>query len=916
MRPSEKKVVIKLSSVLILTTIVFTILSVPIISIIAPLGDIIFPGTGLWLVPGEIPEHEVLYAKGLNSSITVYRDEWGIPHIYASTENDLSFALGYVHAQDRMFQMDLARRQVRGKLSEVVGKIALEEDKFNLAMGMEYWANQTLQEAIRLQQEGDIDFLDSVYRYADGVNYYINTHQNELPLEYAILGFKPKKWTPLDTFCFAKYMSKMLTWQYYDLYRLQTLESLGQNDTIELFMSTYGQIPICPNYGVFNDSSELSYNGGPLKISSSVIKTVSNFLNNVESIPSEKILMDLQQENIIGSNNWVVDGVKSSTGKPILCNDMHLAWNVPGIWYEAHLIDQSTGLSVYGFTLAGVNIPIVAHTDYVAWGITNTGYDVMDWFYYEEIDPDHYIYNGTITEYTKRSYTIKIKDQKSQKFTVKETVHGPVLNDFLDDDIPDSLDIEKIVLAPKWTGNNVTTEFLALYGFNHAKNRTQFDQASVYFHTPSSNIVYADIEGTIAIRPTGLVPIRDDNLIVPGHFGNGTLPYNGSKGEGEWKRYVPFNHLPNTESPSQHYLVSANQIVAGPNYKNYSLQNSYAAGYRARRINELLNNSADGTVGIEIMKEIQLDVKSTPARAFTPYIINTIEDLPSSQKTTIILDTLTQLKNWDYDMDKDLAAPTIFRKWRDYYQDFTFEDEFEAVGAPIQPQLNVLEKLTRDEPDSKWFDDINTPEIENRTDIILKALNATIDFLVEYYGTNEVSTWRWGDIHKLLFPHIVPGFDSLNKGPFEGDGEGYTVNPSRVSIQDGLGLARGGASERMIIDFSDLKNSLSVIPSGQRGISSSKHYSDQLEELFLKGKYHQQYFYDDKEDFPRNHIESQIKFMPGENTEFAIFMTIFLIVGSIIGIISVVVVMWYKKEEILLRFKKLKLKQRGDKNEN
>ena len=912
LKTTEKKVIIKLSAVLVLTTIVFTILSVPLISIIAPLGDILFPGTGLWRVPGELPEYEVLYVKGLNSSVTVYRDEWGIPHIYASNENDLSFALGYVHAQDRLFQMDLARRQVRGKLSEVVGSLALEEDKFNLAMGMEYWANQTFQEAIRMQKLGEIDFLDSIYRYADGVNYFINTHQDELPIEYAILGFKPTKWTPLDTFCFNKYMSKMLTWQYYDLYRLQTLDALGENNFTELFMSTYGQIPICPNYGIFNDSSELSYNGGPLKISSNVINTVSNFLKKVDSIPSEKTLMDLQEQNIIGSNNWVVDGVKSSTGMPILCNDMHLAWNMPGIWYEAHLVDLSTGLSVYGFTLAGVNIPIVGHTDYVAWGITNTGYDVMDWFYYEEVDSDHYIYNGIITEYTTRTYTIKIKDQGSKKFTVKETVHGPVLNDFLDDDIPDSLDTEKIVLAPKWTGNNVTTEFLALYGFNHAKNRTQFNQALAHFLTPSSNFIYADIDGTIAIRPTGLVPIRDDNLIPPWHFGNGTLPYNGSNGEGEWIGYVPFDALPNTENPSQHYLASANQIVAGPNYINYSLQNSYAAGYRARRINELLNNSPDGTVGIEKMKELQLDVKSTPARAFVPYLINTTEGLPSSQKTPIILDILIQLKNWDYDMDKDLAAPTIYRKWRDYYQDYTFDDEFEAAGAPIQPQLNVLEKLTRDEPDSKWFDDINTPETENRTNIIIKALNATVDFLVEYYGTNDVSAWRWGDIHQYSFPHIVPGFDSLNKGPFEGDGEGYTINPSRVSIRDGLGLARGGASERMIIDFSDLKNSLSVIPSGQRGISNSKHYSDQLEELFLKGKYHRHYFYNNKEDFPRNHIESQIKFIPGKNTDLAIFMTTFLIIGSTIGIISVIVVIWFKREQIFIRLNKLKLKRRGD----
>ncbi|MHA2128960.1 MAG: penicillin acylase family protein [Promethearchaeota archaeon] len=910
----EKKNIIKLTTVLVITTVVMIILSIPLISIIAPLGNILFPGTGVWNVPGEVPQHEKLYVPGLNSSVTIYRDEWGIPHIYANTEEDMSFALGYVHAQDRLFQMDLARRQVRGKLSEVVGELALEEDKFNLAIGMEYWANETLNKAIELQESGEIDYLDSMYSYADGVNYYINTHQKELPIEYAILGFKPAKWTPLDTFCFSKFMSRMLAWQYNDLYRLQTIEALGEANFNELFTSTYGQIPICPNYGSYNDSSELLYNEGALKINSKVISAIKSFLGDIEGIPYEKDLIEARKENLIGSNNWVVDGVKSSTGKPILSNDMHLSWNMPGIWYEAHLVSKNPDTNIYGFTLAGVPIPIVGHNEYVAWGITSTIYDVMDWFFYEETDSNHYVYNGSNTEYTKRTYNIKVKGQDTYKFTVKETVHGPVLNDFLGGRVPDSIEEDKIVLAPKWTGNNITTEFRAIYGYMHAKNRTEFNKASSYFDTPPSNMVYADIDGHIAIRPTGLVPIRDDTMIPSGHLGNGTLPYNGSNGEGEWIDYVPFNEIPNTEDPSQHYLASANQIVVGPDYKKYSLQNGYAAGYRARRINELLNNSADGTVGVEKMKEIQLDIKSTPARAFVPFLINVIEDLPLSKKGKVILDVLTQLKNWDYDMDRDLAAPTIYRKWRDFYFDYTFNDEFNAAGAPISPQLNVLEKLTKEEPNSKWFDDINTPGIENRTHIVIRALNSTIDSLLEFYKTDEVNEWRWGELHQLLFPHLAPGLDSFNKGPYEGDGEGYTVNPAGANIRNGVGYARGGASERFIVEFSDLQNCLSVIPSGQRAISSSKHYSDQLEDLFLQGKFHWQYFYNDKEDFPETHIESQLFLIAKINPNIILLQTTFLIVSFSIGIICVVIV-WRKKDFLLSKFNALKSKIRSEKDE-
>jgi len=910
MRSKEKEIVKKLSVVIIISVVTFTILSIPLISIIAPLGNIIFPGNGIWRVPGEVPEYETIYFKNLTDNVYVYRDEWGVPHVYAKNENDMSFALGYVHAQDRIFQMDMARRQIRGKLSEVVGELALESDKFNLAMGMEYWAEKTLEDLIEKSENDELDYLDSFYYYVDGVNHYINTHKYEYPIEYGILGFKPTKWGLLDSLCFSKYMSKMLTWEYEDLYNLvnfEALEELGTGKYDELFslFQPY-QIPIVPDYGIYNDSKNLlnAVGGGP-KPSRAVIDTVSNFLSNVEKIESEKYLIELRKNEIIGSNNWVVDGVKSSTGKPILCNDMHLAWNLPGIWYEAHLIAEKEKLHTYGFTLAGVPIPIVGHNEYVGWGLTNTGYDVMDWYLYEEKDDDHYILNGVEKEYKKRTYHIKVKGKKPVEFIVKKTVHGPVLNDFLDEDILDPYD-DDIVLATQWTGNQITEELQALYGFNHAENRVDFNESSTHFQNPAQNIVYADIDGNIAIRPTGKVPIRKNS--------NGTFPHDASNNDdGDWINYIDILDLPHSENPAQHYLASANQIVAGPdwNYSKYFLQNSYASGYRARRINELLNNSEDGTVGIEKMKEIQLDVKSSAAKAFTPYLINATEDY--ADKTSIMEEILTHLKNWNYKMDKDLAAPTIYRKWRDLMMDYTFDDEWDEYGAISKPQLNVLEKLMKNET-SEWFDDISTGKVEDRDDIVIKALEDAIDFLEDYYDSDDVYTWRWGDIHKLIFEHISgSSFSTLGKGPFEGDGEGYTVNPSWVDISEGEGRAYGGASERLIVDFSDIKNSLSVIPSGQRGLSNSKHYSDQLEELFLQGKYHRQYFYEDRDDFPKDHIESTIVFTPTAKFPIInIIITIFLISGFIAGIVILKKKGYKKKIEPPENLKENKITKEGD----
>ncbi|MHA1146913.1 MAG: penicillin acylase family protein [Promethearchaeota archaeon] len=896
MRREAKKFI----ATLIITGITFTLFSITIIAPLAPLGSILFPGTGIWRAPGEVPEAETLYINDLDDEVVVYRDEWGIPHVYAENEEDLAFALGYVHAQDRFFQMDMARREARGLLSEVLGRTLSEEDdilnydKLNLAIGLEYWAKKSLEEAERLQKEGKIEFMDAFERYADGVNYYITTHTYEWPIEYSILGFKPtdRLWTTLDSMVYSTYMAKMLTWGYDDLERLIIYNELNnENDFFELFnpkVSPY-QIPICPNYDEYNDTSVLFSQGiEHPQLNSKLLNTVSSFLNNVKKLPYEKRNIVAKELNAIGSNNWVVDGVKSSTGKPILCNDMHLAWSEPGIWYEAHLVSKKEKLNTYGFTLPGIPFPVVGHNDHIAWGFTNIHYDVLDYFFFTEEDSNHYIYRGSKKEYDKRNYKIPIKGGEIEDFTVKITEDGPVLNEFLEerDLIPDNLDDDKIVITSKWIANSINYIFRAIYEFNHAENRAQFNTSSSYFTTPAQNIVYADIEGNIAIRPTGKVPIRQGNV-------NGTFPYDGSdaSGIGSWTDYVPFEGLPHSENPKQHYLVSANQMVAGPNYTKFFLQHPYAAGYRARRINKLLATTDNGSIGVEKMKDIQSDTTSTAAKYFTNYCINAIEAISESDRTTIMKDALTQLKNWDYNMDKELAAPAIYRKFRELFMKYTFDDEFKGTDIEeigIYPQDNVLEMLMREKPDSKWFDDIDTTIVEDRDDIIIKAVEKTLKFLEEFYGTDEVSSWRWGDLHKLAFPHIL-GLDPFGKGPYEGNGEKYTINPSPVNIETGVGVATHGASERMIVDLSDISNSYSCIPSGQRGHSNSKHYSDQLEDLFLQGKYHKQYFYEEAEEFPKRHVESYILFIPsGENRLIIPILTLCLIPAFIIGIVVII----------------------------
>jgi penicillin amidase len=868
----DKKIIINLIIVSIVTAGVVTAFSIPF-GMIPALGNLLFPGKGIWKIPGDVPAYEERDVFNLNDDVHIIRDEWGVPHIYAENEADLAFALGYVHAQDRFFQMDMGRREVQGRLAEVLADFApgVEEyDKFNLALGMKYWSEKTAEYAMELQNNGTINYMDDWIKYADGVNYYLETHKNEKPMEYYLLGFEPEPWTIVDSFSYTAYMSSMLILEMSDLSRYTEYMQFQAAGHTDWYFEKYNdlepyQIPIIPEYGNYGSipvpqSLPSDVHEENFKVS----QGISEFLSSVGDLPYQNDL--LTREYTHGSNNWVVNGSKTISGYPILCNDMHLSWNSPGIWYEAHLVCENTGLNTYGFTVAGVPIPIVAHNEHLAWGMTNSGMDVMDWYYYNEVDDEHYIYNHTVTPYTYKNYVIKVKGQNDIHYTVKETVHGPVLSDltYMGYSAED-FGLENMVLATQWTLYNITNTFRALYGFNHATNLNEFNEASKFFDVPGQNIVYADVDGNIQIRPTARVPIRDDKNIPIWHTGNGTLPYNGSNGEGDWVGFIPIEELPVSTNPTQKYLASANQVSVGPDYTQYHLQPyGYAAGYRARRINEVLAAAPDGSIDINFMKDLHTDVKSVPAREMTPIILAELDNYYGSSKPANIEAISTILGDWDYIMDKNGRAPTIYRAWRDEMYEAIYADESSLYSIDAYPDINFMEYIMKENASSHWFDDVSTtPKVENLTDCVVKAMDNAILYLTDIYSSSDPTTWRWGVLHKVAFPDLL-GIGVGYVGPFEADGSGFTVTPSGIRLRsDGANPSTHGASERYIVDFSNLNNTISVIPSGQRAIQSSKHYSDQLTELFLQGEYHVQWFSNTYSDFPTQAIESQIYFKGG-----------------------------------------------------
>ncbi len=864
MDKKQKKAIVGLCIALFSTATLITFLSVPL-GFFPPLGDFLFPGRGLWNIDEEVPPTEVIHNDKLTSDVTVYRDEWGIPHIFGETERDILFALGYVQAQDRLFQMDLARRATLGQLAEILGEDLLERDEYTLNKLMAYWTEQTYQAMLQSNNPIDQEILTLLESFSAGINYYLDTTK-VLPLEFQFLNYRPSNWQPKDTLAFIKYMSEMLTWSYSDFTNILIKNAIGSAGFQELFGYPLPyQIPIVPDFGSdFNTSLKKSLNTGNITANlQSVYSHLSaDVLKVIVKNPHEQQF--LGKEEVQGSNNWVASGNKTATGKPILCNDMHLGFDLPGIWYEAHLIKEGSDWNIYGFFLAGVPFPIVGHNNYVAWGYTNTAFDVIDWYFYDRINETHYLYKGKPTKFGEISYQIAVRGQKAVSFTIKTTVHGPVFEGLVSaSDFPE---YEDKIIACQWMGQKVTNEARAIYLFSRAKNRQDFNHASEFFATPAQNMIYADIYGNIGIRPTGQVPIRNDTGIPAWHSGNGTMLYNGSAGQGEWIGFLPFEALPHSENPAQGYLCSANQIVAGPAYtKNYTLQNptTISNGYRARRINALLASGENLT--IKEMQGFLLDVYSVKAANVAPYLVAALEAVPT--KTALQTAVLTELNKWDYQMLTTSSAATIFNVWFERFRYQTFQDDVINLGGPRFPPNTILEWLVKNNASSHWFDKNTTPQVETRDDIILLALTDTLEALVDYFGTEDISAWKWGKLHQLRIDHLT-SLSPLGFGPIEVNGTGETVSPfSGYRLWKGdeiqLDYSDHGSSERMIIDLGNINNSLSIIPSGERGLTNSKHYTDLLE-MYLKGEYHEQFFgYTTAKSFAQLPIESIIYFKAG-----------------------------------------------------
>ena len=755
--------------------------------------------TGLILVRRPFPQTEgSLRVPGLHQQVEVFRDSYGVPHIYASNEHDLFMAQGFVHAQDRFWQMEFWRRSGSGTLSEILGPSGLESDRFIRTVG---WHRTAAQE-IELYNESERSVLDD---YAEGVNAYISQNQGNLGLEFTVLGltgvkFDPEPWTALNSLTYAKLMAFDLGGNRSDELTRALIATRVGTDALDELMPPY-------------------QDGYPTIVTNAIHEA------SLAAIPDE--VFDFHTLGLgegIGSNNWVISGDKTESGYPILADDTHLGIQMPSIWYEVGLHCEPVGpecpYNVVGFSFASIPGIIIGHNDRIAWGVTNLGPDVQDLFI-EKVNPtnpNQYEYQGSWNDMEIIREEITVAGQDDPEIVnVRITRHGPIINDVIGG-MEEEWSYGWQPLAFSWTALQPGTILRSMLMLNTASNWDDFRAALAYWDVPSQNFVYADIDGNIGYQAPGRIPIRA--------AGNGTMPVPGWTGQYEWIDYIPFDSLPRAYNPAEGYIATANNAVVSTEYP-YFISTDWAPGYRARRIVEMIE--ADSSITIEDVMTMHGDNVVVNAQDILPYLLQLQTTEPKQAQA------FDYLRDWNFNANRESVPAMIFESLRLHLIDRTYGDE---LGEQLLQRArgNLVVALSQILPDqsNRWFDDVNTPEVENRDDILQLALEDTIDELSETLG-EDMSAWKWGDLHTATFRNQSLGSSGIgiiesifNRGPVAVDGSAAVVNATSYSMSDPYTVV-AVPSQRQIVDLEYFERSLTMHTTGQSGHAFHPHYDDMID---------------------------------------------------------------------------------------
>jgi len=768
---------------------------------------------------GQKPKYDgKIKLSNLQDSVEVIFDDFGVPHIYAQNGEDAYQALGYVHAQDRLFQMEMMRRVAEGRLAEILGEDLVPTDKFFRATGLEAAAESSLKNAFNPN--------DSIGRlimaYLRGVNQYIK--YGKTPMEFTILGIHKEEYTKKDMQMIAGYMA--FTFQ--AGFRIDPLMSklrakLGDKYMKEIALYTNKGTTQIPNWNK-NDS-------------------IFAFAGKVDNI-----LTQLPSPLLIGSNAWVVSGKKTKSGKVMLSNDTHIRYAQPSVWYDAHI--EYPGFSIYGQFLAGIPFALLGHTHQTAWGITMFENDNLD-MYREKVNPenpnqvwfkDHWEDLKTVNE------TIKVKGMNSINFKVRYSRHGSLMNEVLTN--LDSAETNPI--AVWWEYVHFDSYLLqAFYKINHSQSIKDIRAGAALIHAPGLNIMAGDSEGNIAWWAAAKLFER------PAHV-NGKYILDGASGKDEIVRYIDFSHNPHSVNPPQGYVFSANNQP--DSIDGYFYQGYYAPEDRAKRITQYLNTDTKWD-----MKSFHNMITNTKSAVHpeTAHLILSFIDKKSLSETE--KKAYDKLMAWKGEHLLNSIAPTIFyrllaRTTRNVFMDELGQSDFKRLAFTHLFERTYPVVFRNDS--SIWWDNVSTKQKETRKEIFNTSFHQAIAALVKQLG-NNVEEWKWSKVHTIEHVHPIGRKKPFNKifnvGPFPVKGGQQVLNNIDFRItDDGLYTAVYGPAIRNQVDFADIEHVQSILPTGESGRVMSKHYDDQAE-MYNLGKFRTQWM--DHKDI-MEHEEGNLYFIP------------------------------------------------------
>jgi len=787
-----------------------------------PFGRFLNPFQGFWqnAEKANAWKDEEAKVTGLKDEVKVYFDERLVPHVFAKNDEDLYFMQGYITAKYRLWQMEIQTANAAGRLSEVVGERTIDVDRMQRRIGMSYGA-----EAAQDYIAKDTSSKKLIDAYCAGVNAYIKTLKpKDYPVEYKLLDYKPEPWTAMKVALLLKNMANMLSVFEYDIENTNFVAKYGEKNFRQLYPDFIdAEDPIIPKgtawqAGEPDSNYRIVYgcDGEPMKIH----RETSNM-----NAPHELFANAIEKpDEITGSNNWAVSGSKTKSGKPILCNDPHLRLSLPSIWYEMQLV--SPNMNVYGATLPGSPAVIIGFNDSIAWGVTNGGRDVRDWYKvkFKDASRNEYEYNGQWLKSEKRVEVYKVKGKPDYLDTVIYTRFGVVVFD-QNFGTADS----KKNLAMRWTAHLPSNEFKTFYKLNCGKSYDDYIDALKNYTCPAQNFVFASRSGDIAIKQQGRFPVRNKASEQGKYVSDGTTD------KDEWKSFIPNEDNPTIKNPERGFVSSANQHPTDSTYPYYYPGVGVYENYRNRRINKLLSDGKD--IDVAFMKKMQTDNYNLLASEALPVLLSLLNKSSLTSDEKKIVDELTK---WNYFNNAHEVAPVYFDIWWNELRKLLW-DEMADKNIPMkQPTFYVTVEFLKHDSTSEFYDNLSTPDKkETREDIVLMAFKRIEDTLRkkdftevnepydtdDNYTKDDLKPHDWGGYKDTKISHLA------NLDPFSSL---HVYNGGNIGVINATNTTNG-PSWRMIVDEGVMKAYV-VYPGGESGNPGSAFY-DNMVGPWAKGQY-------------------------------------------------------------------------------